>query len=122
MDVCIQPRRLSGPVTPPPSKSMAHRFVIAAALAAGTSTIRHADFSQDIEATLRCAQALGAQWTAVEDGLRISGIGGIRQPFGDLPRFDCGESGSTLRFFIPISLTAGQGGVFSGRGDRKSVV
>ena len=116
MDVCIQPRRLSGPVTPPPSKSMAHRFVIAAALAAGTSTIRHADFSQDIEATLRCAQALGAQWTAVEDGLRISGIGGIRQPFGDLPRFDCGESGSTLRFFIPISLTAGQGGVFSGRG------
>ncbi len=116
MDVRIQPRRLSGVVTPPPSKSMAHRLVIAASLAAGTSTIRHLDFSQDVEATLRCMQALGAQWETVEDGLRITGIGGIRQPFGDLPRFDCGESGSTLRFLIPIAMTAGRGGVFTGQG------
>lgn len=116
MDVCIHPRRLSGTVTPPPSKSMAHRLIIAAALAAGTSTIHQAGFSQDIEATLRCMQALGGQWETVEDGLRISGIGGIRRPFGALPEFDCGESGSTLRFLIPISLTAGRGGVFTGRG------
>lgn len=116
MDVCIQPRRLSGVVTPPPSKSMAHRLVIAASLAAGTSTVRNTDFSADVEATLRCMQALGAQWETAEDGLRITGIGGIRQPFGDLPRFDCGESGSTLRFLIPVSMTAGQGGVFTGRG------
>nr|WP_326171690.1 3-phosphoshikimate 1-carboxyvinyltransferase [uncultured Oscillibacter sp.] len=116
MDVRIYPRRLSGVVTPPPSKSLAHRLVIAASLAAGTSTIRNTDFSQDIEATLRCMHALGARWETVENGLRITGIGGIRQPFGDLPRFDCGESGSTLRFLIPISMTAGRGGVFTGQG------
>ena len=116
MDVRIYPRRLSGVVTPPPSKSLAHRLVIAASLAAGTSTLRNTDFSQDIEATLRCMQALGARWETVENGLRITGIGGIRQPFGDLPRFDCGESGSTLRFLIPISMTAGRGGVFTGQG------
>ena len=116
MDVCIHPRRLSGAVVPPPSKSLAHRLIIAASLAAGTSTVRRADFSQDVEATLRCMRALGARWETAEDGLRISGIGGIRQPFGDLPRFDCGESGSTLRFLIPISMTAGRGGIFTGRG------
>lgn len=116
MDVRIQPKRLSGTVTPPPSKSLAHRMIIAASLAAGTSTVHHADFSQDVEATLRCMQALGARWETAEDGLRISGIGGIRRPFADLPRFDCGESGSTLRFLIPISLAADRGGVFTGRG------
>ena len=116
MDVRIHPRRLSGVVTPPPSKSLAHRLVIAAALAAGSSTIKNLAFSQDIEATLRCMQALGAFWETTEDGLRVTGAGDIRQPFGNLPRFDCGESGSTLRFLIPISMAAGQGGVFTGRG------
>lgn len=116
MDVKIIPRRLSGVVTPPPSKSLAHRLIIAASLAAGTSTIRRVDFSADIEATLRCMQALGARWEAMEDGLRVTGVGGLRQPFGDLPRFDCGESGSTLRFLIPIALAVDQGGVFIGQG------
>lgn len=116
MDVCIHPRRLSGVVTPPPSKSMAHRLIIAASLAAGESQIRQVEFSQDVEATLRCMTALGAHWEERPDGLRIHGIGGLREPFGELPRFDCGESGSTLRFLIPIALTAGQGGVFTGRG------
>lgn len=116
MDIRITPRRLSGAVTPPASKSMAHRLIIAASLAAGTSTIRRADFSQDIEATLRCMQVLGAKWETLEDGVRVTGIGGLRNPFGDLPRFDCGESGSTLRFLIPIALAADRGGVFTGRG------
>jgi len=116
MDVRITPRRLSGNVTPPASKSMAHRFVIAASLAAGTSTIRRVDFSADVEATLRCMGALGAKWEAAEDSLRITGIGGLREPFGELPRFDCGESGSTLRFLIPIALAVDQGGVFTGQG------
>lgn len=116
MDVKITPRRLSGVVTPPPSKSLAHRYVIAASLAAGTSTIRNVAFSEDIEATLRCMEVLGASWETAEDGLRVSGIGGERRPFGDLPQFDCGESGSTLRFLIPLALTVDQGGVFMGRG------
>nr|WP_325200424.1 3-phosphoshikimate 1-carboxyvinyltransferase [uncultured Oscillibacter sp.] len=116
MDVQITPRRLSGVVTPPPSKSLSHRWILAAALAAGVSTIKNVAFSEDVEATLRCMEALGARWETAEDGLRVSGIGGERRPFGDLPQFDCGESGSTLRFLIPIALTVDQGGVFTGRG------
>lgn len=116
MDVKITPRRLSGVVTPPPSKSLSHRWILAASLAAGTSVIKNVSFSEDVEATLRCMEALGAQWEAAENGLRVTGIGGDRRPFGDLPRFDCGESGSTLRFLIPIALAVDQGGVFTGRG------
>ena len=116
MDVRISPRRLSGVITPPPSKSLTHRHVIAAALAAGTSVIRNVAFSEDVEATLRCMEVLGASWESAEDGLRVTGIGGDRRPFGDLPRFDCGESGSTLRFLIPLALAVDQGGIFTGRG------
>ena len=116
MDVKITPRRLSGVVTPPPSKSLAHRWILAAALAAGTSVVKNVAFSEDIEATLRCMEALGASWETREDRLQIAGIGGERRPFGDLPQFDCGESGSTLRFLIPIALAVDQGGVFTGRG------
>ena len=121
MDIRIEPRRLSGAVTPPPSKSMAHRLIITAALGGGISTVRNVAFSQDIEATLRCMAALG---TGVEhmsgDTLRIHGLGhSVPQaplPGGALPHFDCGESGSTLRFMIPVALAVAGGGVFTGRG------
>ena len=53
MDIQITPAKLSGAVTPPPSKSMAHRLIIAAALADGVSTLENIVPSQDIEATLR---------------------------------------------------------------------
>jgi len=79
------------------------------------------DFSKDIEATLRCMKAMGV---GVEQPdahtLRIHGIGhSIPQaplPEGGLLRFDCGESGSTLRFLIPIALAVVGGGVFTGHG------
>lgn len=117
MDVRIIPRPLSGTVTPPPSKSMAHRLIIAAALAKGTSTIHNVALSQDIEATLRCMEALGGRWERpAADTLRVTGIGGGSRQFETLPRFDCGESGSTLRFLIPIALAVAGGGVFTGRG------
>lgn len=118
MDVRINPRSLSGTVTPPPSKSMAHRLLIAAALAEGVSTIRNVVLSQDIEATLRCITTLGCRWEQPEPHVvRIRGIGGRPMDRGhELPHFDCGESGSTLRFLIPIALAAAGGGVFTGRG------
>ena len=118
MDIRLEPRVLSGTVTPPPSKSMAHRLIIAAALGAGVSTIRNVALSQDIAATLRCVAALGGQWEQPEEGvLRIRGFGGrTPDPSAPLPHFDCGESGSTLRFFIPIALAAAGGGVFTGHG------
>lgn len=117
MDVRIEPRRLSGTVTPPPSKSMAHRLIIAAALGSGVSTVRNVAMSQDIQATLRCITALGGQWEQPSEGvLTIHGFGGKSPASGELPLLDCGESGSTLRFFIPIALAAAGGGVFTGRG------
>ena len=96
---------------------MAHRLLLAAALADGVSTVKNVALSQDIEATLRCMAALGASWERTDEGaLRVTGIGGKKKSFPELPRFDCGESGSTLRFLIPIALAVAGGGVFTGRG------
>ena len=116
MDIRIRPVPLHGAVTPPPSKSQAHRLILCAALAEGRSIIRNLAFSQDIRATLGCVSALGASWTEQESGvIAVDGIGG-REYTGALPRLDCGESGSTLRFLIPIALAVAGGAEFSGRG------
>ena len=97
MDVCIHPASLSGAVTPPASKSMAHRAVLAMALSGGTSLPQNLSDSQDIQATRRCVAALTTHRA-------------------ELPNLDCGESGSTLRFLIPIALAVAGGGVFTGHG------
>ncbi len=97
MNVTITPGPLAGTITPPASKSQAHRVLIAAALGAGESRIENLAHSQDIDATLRCMAALKA-------------------PGEDLPELDCGESGSTLRFLIPVALALRGGGRFTGRG------
>ena len=60
MDLQIIPRSLAGAVTPPPSKSMSHRLLMAASLANGVSTVQNIAFSEDIRATLRCMEQLGA--------------------------------------------------------------
>lgn len=119
MDITIQPQKLRGTITPPPSKSQAHRLIMAAALAEGESRISNVAFSQDILATLSCVEQLGAVWKQVDEHT-ISMIGmekgkPLLQSDG-LPHFDCGESGSTLRFLIPVALAAAGGGVFTGRG------
>ena len=117
MKVTITPTPLAGTITPPPSKSQAHRLLIAAALGGGVSRIANVARSQDIAATLSCLEALGAAVEQEgEDTLAVRGLGGARPRGGTLPRFDCGESGSTLRFLIPIALAAAEGGVFTGRG------
>ena len=116
MDLQITPKKLSGTVTPPPSKSQAHRLAIAAVLSNGISTVRGVAMSQDVEATLRCLTALGGRWRETAPGvLEITGTGGRPTPAA-LPLLDCGESGSTHRNFIPIALAATGGGVFTGRG------
>lgn len=120
MDICITPKKLSGSIIPPPSKSMAHRLIISAALSGGVSTLRNVAFSQDIEATLRCMAAMGTGVEQMDEStLRIHGLGhSIPQADspGGLLHFDCGESGSTLRFLIPIALAVVGGGVFTGHG------
>ncbi len=117
MDVRIIPKKLAGTVAPPSSKSMAHRAILAAALAQGTSVIRKVTFSQDIQATLRCVAELGCDWEQPEpDTLQVRGLWGREWNPAGLSLFDCGESGSTLRFVIPIALALLGGGQFTGRG------
>ena len=116
MDIRITPGLLEGTVTPPPSKSIAHRAILAAALTSETSTIQNITLSQDIEATLRCVSALGGAWKQEGDTLHVSGLWHREWDTAELPHLDCGESGSTLRFMIPIALTLNNGGVFTGRG------
>ena len=117
MDLQITPKKLSGPVTPPPSKSQAHRLLIAAALSGGVSVLRGLADSDDIRATRRCLAALGAGMEDLPDGsLRVHGLGhGIvmAPPFATL---DCGESGSTLRFLIPVALLVQGEASFTGHG------
>lgn len=113
MNITITPTPLRGAIRPPASKSQAHRLIIAAALAGGESVISHVNNSQDITATLRCMEALGAKYTWTDETtLRLSGITG-EMPGGEM---DCGESGSTLRFLIPVALAAARGGTFRGHG------
>lgn len=117
MDICIHPRRLFGAVSPPASKSLAHRLIIAATLAAGTSKIRNVSLSQDIEATLRCMENFRCKWKWTgENALEITGCINQECDRSGLPQFDCGESGSTLRFLIPLALALGGGGEFRGHG------
>ena len=119
MNITITPTQLHGSITPPPSKSQAHRLIIAAALAEGTSRLSNVAFSQDIEATLSCMEELGAAVDRQGDSLVITGLGaGPMSPLRRLahPRLDCGESGSTLRFLIPVALAVRGGGSFTGRG------
>ena len=103
----------SGVLAAPPSKSMAHRAVLCAALAAGESRLTGLAHSQDIDATLAAAAALGAQVKAGESWARIAGAAPLQAPAAPV---DCCESGSTLRFLIPLAALTGRPVAFTGRG------
>ena len=118
----INPSTAKGIMTSPPSKSMAHRNLICAALANGTSIIHNIDFSEDIKATISCLESLGVKIQVTGDDenatstsgttLTVFGTGGIftAQPHS----LFCNESGSTLRFFIPIAMLSEQEAIFTG--------
>ena len=107
MDAKIHVSRLGGTATVPPSKSAAHRAVLCAALAEGTSHITNIEYSKDIRATLGAAAQLGAKITEEAHSVTIKGHG-TAGGFVTVTRpVFCNESGSTLRFMIPLfSLTA----------------
>ncbi len=110
MKVSIKKGVARGRVNAPPSKSLAHRLIICAALADGESTVRGVSFSEDIRATLDCIKALGAEYELSGADLKIRGCGG-KVKNGVFP---CRESGSTLRFFIPIAALSGDSSTFTG--------
>ena len=108
MDITITPGRLSGTVTAIPSKSQAHRLLICAAFADAPTQLHCPDTNRDIEATADCLNALGAVITRTETGYRA-------EPIRKVPvsaTLNCCESGSTLRFMLPIAGALGVNATF----------
>jgi len=112
MQVRISKGLARGCVSAPPSKSMAHRLLICAALSEGESVIHGISKSEDVSATLDCLRVLGAEWERSGETVRVRGID-VRHaaPTEPLP---CRESGSTLRFFLPLTLLSGKAATFVG--------
>jgi len=117
----ICPAKLSGEVKIPPSKSMAHRAVICAALGDGISKVTNIDYSDDIIATIEAMSSLGAKITQKEDYLEVYGIKCPKNiEFNEIKTertIDCNESGSTLRFLVPIAALFEGVNRFIGRGN-----
>lgn len=114
MNIEIQPHKLVGTVKIPSSKSMAHRMLICAALSKGVSEISEIDISKDIQATVSVMQALGAQFEFREAEHKMI-VTGIRE-VPETASADCCESGSTLRFLIPVAAALGVETTFTGQG------
>ncbi len=112
--VKITPQVLKGNITIPSSKSLCHRSIICAALAEGESHIDNVVFSEDIYATWECMEKLGAEIEKTGDSsLRIRGAY-PKNKEGEI--LNCNESGSTLRFLIPIAMLSDERVSFTGRG------
>lgn len=111
--VRVMPTVFHGEVTLPPSKSDVHRAILCAALSKGKSVISPVDLSQDISATIDCAKALGAEITVEGNTAYVDGTNLFSSKEAVL---NCRESGSTLRFFIPVAAVGGVNTTFIGKG------
>ena len=105
MDIKIAPSKAVGEFTAPPSKSLAHRALIFGALSE-KSVIKNVAFSKDIEATLNCLKSLGASVLVNENTVTVGGLD--LQNIPENAKLPCFESGSTLRFFLPLCMAAGK--------------
>lgn len=112
MDIKITPSKLSGTVNIPPSKSVAHRLIISAALAKGTSKISNIYPSKDIIATIEAMKSLGAEISLNGSIAEVKGI----ETTPKKANIDCCESGSTMRFLIPVACALGVECTFVGKG------
>lgn len=112
MNVRLTPCAPQGVVQAPTSKSVLHRLLICAALAQSPSRLHLADRNDDIDATVRCLRAIGV---SIEES---SGVWTVIPPkkWNDNALLDCGESGSTLRFLLPVVASLGLSAVFTGKG------
>lgn len=103
MDLTLNPAQLHGRINAIPSKSQSHRLLICAALADKPTVLLCSDTSQDIEATAACLRALGAKICRTAEGYTV-------EPVRQIPaqaEFPCRESGSTLRFMLPLAGALG---------------
>ena len=108
MDICITPKKLYGNINAIPSKSQAHRMLICAAFSDQPTTLICPETNRDIEATANCLTALGAGITWLSNGYRV-------KPIEEVPlraSLPCQDSGSTLRFLLPIAGALGVDTVF----------
>ena len=112
MDIELQPGRLKGSINIPSSKSLCHRAIIAAGLSKGRSHIENILFSKDIEASIDGMVSLGAKIISEGDKLFIEGNGIVDLRKSEI---NCNESGSTLRFLIPIALLQEREITFTGK-------
>lgn len=112
MDITIHPRKLRGDITIIPSKSQAHRLLICSAFADKPTQLRCPETNRDIEATVDCLKALGADIRHTESGYTVF-------PVASPPKtavLNCCESGSTLRFMLPIAGALGVDALFQMEG------
>lgn len=116
MQIEISPGKLSGTLRVPASKSIAHRILICAALARGTSHIMGVDASRDLTATMDVLKGFGATFETnpATRVITVHGIGGKERPSSSIA--DCCESGSTLRFLLPVAAALGISTTFYGQG------
>ena len=106
MRVTISPAKASGTVVVPPSKSMAHRLLICAGLSNGESIVHGVSECEDVLATIDCLSAFGVSCIREGDTVRVIGAD-VSNTAPEAPLF-CRESGSTLRFFLPLCLLCGK--------------
>ena len=108
MDITITPGKLHGTVTAIPSKSQAHRMLICAAFADRETVLHCPESNRDIDATAQCLNALGAEITRLLDGFSV-------KPVQEIPEsavLPCQDSGSTLRFLLPVAGALGCNATF----------
>ncbi len=121
MEIKIEKSQAKGTLKAPPSKSMAHRYIICAGLSNSVSTISNVDYSEDIKATIDCIKALGVKVETKDSSVVIDGSESLikklrdnnETPSKDMSNksdisqmdFMCRESGSTMRFFMGIAMT-----------------
>ena len=108
MDITITPKKLSGTVTAIPSKSQAHRLLICAAFAHAPTVLRCPETNRDMDATAGCLNALGAEIRRTETGYFVKPI----QALPESAVLNCQDSGSTLRFLLPVAGALGVDTVF----------
>lgn len=112
-NIKITPSPLKGDINIPPSKSLAHRAVICAGLSSGISNIDNIIFSEDIKATTMGMESFGIEINRKDESINIKGKSQLKLIKNNI---NCNESGSTLRFLIPIALFTGEEVSFEGRG------